>query len=194
MGLQEIQISDIFTHSFQHPSYFMSSEFLSASAVNEMLEKAQNYGYQEAQIGSNGRLWVDNVQRKSKVAFLPPQGKAFEKMKRFALDLNKKYWNFKLPFQYCRLQVARYGKGEFFNWHQDLYDFSVQPRIITVVVQANDPSTFSGGKLEVQNWNGTTEKLDLKQFQMAAFSSCVYHRVTEVTHGCRFSLALSIKV
>ena len=48
--------------------------------------------------------------------------------------------------------------------------------------------------LEVQNWNGTIEKINLMQFQMAAFSSCVFHRVTEVRQGHRISIGLSIKV
>ena len=73
-------------------------------------------------------------------------------------EANKKSgWNFEFD-QSESCQFTKYKKGQFYNWHFDMfdepYDLPSNPKIhgkvrkLSVICQLTDPSKYSGGELE----------------------------------------------
>jgi len=87
-------------------------------------------------------------------------------------------------------QVAKYGAGDFYDYHMDsnIQDNRSQ-RKLSITVQLSDSIDYVGGDFEFSKDIG---KLDRKKLRekgtILVFPSFLYHRVTEVTKGERFSL------
>ena len=92
--------------------------------------------------------------------------------------------------RYFEFQIAKYGKGDFYDYHMDsnIYDNSSQ-RKLSITVQLSDSIDYVGGDFEFSKDIG---KLDQKKLRekgtILVFPSFLYHRVTKVTKGERFSL------
>ncbi len=87
-------------------------------------------------------------------------------------------------------QIAKYGPGDFYDYHMDanINEGSSQ-RKLSITVQLSDSIDYVGGDFEFSKDIG---KLDQKKLRekgtILVFPSFLYHRVTEVTKGERFSL------
>jgi|TARA_R110000796_G_scaffold112778_1_gene224428 PKHD-type hydroxylase len=113
-------------------------------------------------------------------------------------------WNF--DWDYCEdFQFTKYKKNQHYDWHCDstLEVYMDQPNInyngktrkLSVIVSLSDPEDFKGGKLEFQFRQGSknfTKKFVCKEIlpkgSILVFPSFIYHRVTPVTKGTRYSL------
>ena len=98
-------------------------------------------------------------------------------------------------------QLTRYGPKEHYDWHVDAWPegykggpFDGLIRKLSSVLVLNDAAEYTGGKLEFWNrpeWrkdNYTTSPSILKKGSIIVFPSFVFHRVTPVTKGIRYSL------
>jgi len=98
-------------------------------------------------------------------------------------------------------QLTRYGPKEHYDWHVDAWPegykggpFDGLIRKLSSVLVLNDATEYTGGKLEFWNrpeWrkdNYTTSPSILKKGSIIVFPSFVFHRVTPVTKGIRYSL------
>ena len=85
------------------------------------------------------------------------------------------------------VQVARYGKDGFYDWHRDtgVPDQGNRIRKLSVVMMLSDPESFEGGVLEIKDLHEPIEKLG--QGDIIVFPSYLEHRVTPVTAGVRYS-------
>jgi len=98
-------------------------------------------------------------------------------------------------------QLTQYGPKEFYDWHVDAWPegykggaFDGLIRKLSSTLVLNDATEYTGGKLEFWNrpeWrkdNYTTSPSILKKGSIIVFPSFVFHRVTPVTKGIRYSL------
>ena len=119
-------------------------------------------------------------------------------------------WNFDWDFsEEC--QFTKYGVGQYYGWHADAhhkpysnkkkYNYYGKVRKLSVTIQLNKPEEFDGGNLEFSFRNGRDyDKNPGKaiytcteirpQGSIVVFPSFVWHRVTPVTRGTRYSLVL----
>ena len=87
-------------------------------------------------------------------------------------------------------QVAKYGKGDFYDYHMDsnIQDNRSQ-RKLSITVQLSDSIDYVGGDFEFSKDIGKLDKKKLREKgTILVFPSFLYHRVTKVTKGERFSL------
>lgn len=112
-------------------------------------------------------------------------------------------WNFQWDWsEIC--QLTRYSKGQYYHWHQDSLVGSYKENVpvsyvgkirkLSSVVVLNNATEYKGGKFQfgIQKEFGKSEIIDckhmLKKGSLVVFPSFVWHRVTPVTKGTRFSL------
>jgi PKHD-type hydroxylase len=110
-------------------------------------------------------------------------------------------WNFQFN---CSedLQFTRYNEGQYYRWHADSWNKPYdQPnnfkhgkiRKLSCTCSLNDGSEYEGGDLEF--WISNVDKPFLEKSDLLrnkgsliVFPSHIYHRVTKVTKGTRYSL------
>ena len=114
-------------------------------------------------------------------------------------------WNFEIDwFEKC--QFTKYKLNQFYNWHADSFpspyggdipNFSGKIRKLSVTVSLTDPKDYKGGELEFDFRNNDDGKPAIKkckeilpQGSIVVFPSFVWHRVTPVTKGTRYSLVI----
>ena len=120
------------------------------------------------------------------------------KLKEIFIEENKKY-KFDLDYSSINVQYTKYQKGDFYTWHTD-DDFNAthknhqNVRKLSITVALNIGS-YEGGNLQFNFLNNVTSKAQVckeikSQGSIVVFPSFVYHRVTPVTKGTRYSLVL----
>jgi PKHD-type hydroxylase len=104
-------------------------------------------------------------------------------------------------------QFTKYNKGQYYDWHSDGWyvpynqpNTSIHGKIrkLSVTVSLSDEKDYKGGELEFDFRNMDPEKKRnttvCKQIRpkgsMVIFPSFVWHRVTPVTKGSRYSLVI----
>tara|TARA_R110000737_G_C14391911_1_gene452476 strand:- start:107 stop:730 length:624 start_codon:yes stop_codon:yes gene_type:complete len=114
-------------------------------------------------------------------------------------------WNFQWDWsESC--QFTKYKKNQYYDWHCDSSDsvynedqgenFKGKIRKLSVTCQLTDESEYEGGNLEFQYRNkddATIVETCLpakKKGSIIVFPSFVWHRVTPVTKGDRYSLVV----
>tara|TARA_R110000823_G_scaffold287150_1_gene405445 strand:+ start:1526 stop:2143 length:618 start_codon:yes stop_codon:yes gene_type:complete len=113
-------------------------------------------------------------------------------------------WNFKLD-HYQPAQFTVYGKGQHYNWHVDSSsnpysqehhkNFRGKIRKLSMSISLNDSKEYKGGELLIDLSSPMKKeifKIDkLKEKGTAVvFPSHLWHRVTPVTKGVRYSLVV----
>lgn len=119
-------------------------------------------------------------------------------------------WNFDWDFSE-EIQFTKYDVGQHYGWHADSnpkpYTNKNQPshigkiRKLSVTIQLNKPNEYDGGNLEFSFRNNkdfdknsesaihTCTEI-MPQGSIVVFPSFVWHRVTPVTRGTRYSLVM----
>ena len=115
-------------------------------------------------------------------------------------------WNFQWDWsESC--QFTKYAKGQFYDWHCDSWEspyentndknFYNKVRKLSVTVSLTDPSEYKGGELEFDFRNNVNGKPNIRKCKeilpkgsICVFPSFVWHRVTPVTSGTRYSLVI----
>ena len=109
-------------------------------------------------------------------------------------------WNFQWK-QSESCQFTIYTKGQYYGWHKDSWDESytipgtLQGKIrkLSMTVSLSDQKEYSGGNLEFdfraisKNKPWVCKEINSKG-SLVVFPSFVWHRVTPVTRGTRYSL------
>ena len=97
------------------------------------------------------------------------------------------------------VQFTKYKKDQFYNWHLDQYfkpDRQGKIRKLSVTVNLLDKKEFSGGDFEFDFTHkyGQQKPEKCKEIEprgsIVVFPSFVWHRVTPVTAGTRYSLVM----
>ena len=119
-------------------------------------------------------------------------------------------WNFDWDYsENC--QFTKYGVGQYYGWHCDSFpkpydepdDINSHGKIrkLSVTISLTDPNEYEGGNLEFDfrnqvDWENN-KKQDIKECteirpkgSIIVFPSFVWHRVSPVTKGTRYSLVM----
>lgn len=83
-------------------------------------------------------------------------------------------------------QFTEYKTGDYFDWHKDSTDTIYRDRFASIVIQLND--IYEGGVLEIKNVKDELVPIENKIGTLYIFNSRLYHRVTTVDTGIRYSL------
>jgi PKHD-type hydroxylase len=83
-------------------------------------------------------------------------------------------------------QFTEYKTNGYYNWHTDSSSPSNKERYCSIVIQLNN--TYSDGILEIKNIKGELVPIENKIGTLYIFNSKLWHRVTPVTSGVRYSL------
>jgi len=86
-----------------------------------------------------------------------------------------------------KIQIGRYGVGGHYDWHMDTSPpTDGLQRKLSLSLQLSDSDAYEGGDLLI----GAThpETTPRKQGSVIVFPSCMFHKVTPVTKGERFSV------
>ena len=118
-------------------------------------------------------------------------------------EANKKAnWNFEIDWVED-VQFTSYKKGEFYDWHQDYFDepykcddvnFNNKIRKLSCCINLYDPKKYKGGQLELKIQREKTEvivnpkEFNNEQGSIIVFPSHIFHRVTPIISGKRYSL------
>ncbi len=160
---------------------------------------------------------IKNIQkkRKSDIVWMNDRW-IYKEIQPFIHDANRLAgWNFDWDWsESC--QFTKYGVGQYYGWHCDSWDQPYQRpqnadgtwpmdhgkiRKLSVTVSLVDPSEYVGGNLEFDFRNSmdtewakgktTKECVEIRpRGSIIVFPSFVWHRVTPVTKGTRYSLVM----
>ena len=130
--------------------------------------------------------------RKTKLNWLQKDHSMNEVLLRYVLKTNLEVWHYELS-KMTPCQFGKYEKENFYAWHQDSgYTFAeteVETRKLSLTLQLSNPKDYKGG--EFQFWNGTNGPISppiASQGSILIFDSRMWHQVTPITEGIRFSL------
>jgi len=134
----------------------------------------------------------DTSIRKTKLNWLPANHIYNKILCEFVTTTNEKHYHYNLT-KFTPCQFARYDVGDFYDYHQDSgqskEDYENETRKLSMTVQLSDPDSYEGGKFLFYNGHKKeTEPPIQEQGSIIIFDSKMWHRVTPVTKGVRYSL------
>lgn len=173
-------------------------------------------GEYEKILKKNGKLNKKNIKniqkiRKSEVVWMD-DGWIYKEIQPYVHDANKSAgWNFDWDWsETC--QFTKYSVGQYYDWHCDVSEEPVNRpqnadgtwppdhgkiRKLSVTVSLSDPKDYKGGELEFDYRNQNSGKKSIHKCKeilprgsIIVFPSHVWHRVTPVTKGTRYSLVM----
>lgn len=167
---------------------------VSIAKCSEIINRGMCLPSQNASIGFTEDR-VDNSYRISTIRwFYEPDNSDISKLiMQYAIFANREFFGFDISFGVHELQFTEYhsiNKGKY-DWHHDVFWENKRPhdRKLSVVIQLNDPSTYSGGEFEFRAPHDSNELVQFRQQgSVLVFPSFFEHRVTPVTAGTRYSL------
>jgi PKHD-type hydroxylase len=174
--------------------YWKWDKVIPPNICNAFLESLKSEDWQESKVsGSTGRelSWRNNY-----VQFLDNNHWLEGVLYNHVRYANKSaQWNYEIN-EISPVQISKYENNEYYNWHQDcsiLVPIDTLPigqqRKLSVVLQLNDPSEYTGGGLELEDEfnNPLGSNLLLNQGDLIVFPSFINHRAIEVIEGTRYS-------
>ena len=137
--------------------------------------------------------------RESHVTFLDEQW-IYSLLQPFVREANHKAnWNFNWDWSEP-MQFTIYKKNQHYDWHADTFpkqDKDGKVRKLSVSLNLSDPKDYEGGLLEFDFRNQNKNPSFIRQCKeilpkgsLVVFPSFVFHRVTPVTKGTRYSLVM----
>lgn len=124
--------------------------------------------------------------RSSDIVFLDERH-VYDLLEPFVLDANDKAgWRYELS-EAQPLQLTRYNEGEFYDNHFDSIGshFDPRPRKLSMCVALNDD--YDGGTFDFSVPSGVSAE-KIATGTVIVFPSFLFHHVTAVTRGVRYSL------
>ena len=134
---------------------------------------------------------LDESIRKTEVVWVKPETEIFDTIFQYITSANKNAgWNFDLSGMED-VQLGRYTTGGFYDYHMDTFapDEGNWQRKLSCSIQLTHPDTYEAGELVIKTGKNDTDlhTFTRKRGSVIVFPSMVYHKVTPVTSGTRFS-------
>lgn len=157
---------------------------------DRIVEYGESLRMDAASIGGKGARRLDT--RDSHISWFnsrdPALSWVYKRMQQAIMELNDQafrfdLWGFMEPFQFTRYDAP----GGKYDVHVDRFHEGMVVRKLSASVLLTDPSTYTGGDLDV--WvSGQPQQMPRMRGAMIAFPSFVLHAVKPVTQGTRHSL------
>lgn len=170
----------------------------SASECEEIVKHAQMHLAVEATVGHGGGSVVAPNVRVSTIRWLkrhdPVMRVVYDVIEAETHAANADFFG-KDVRSFNSVQFTEYPPGAVYNWHQDCTKVPSEAKLtpfdrqLSVCVQLSHRNSYEGGDFRI-NPSGTKETI--RDFidigDMIIFPSELYHKVTPVTEGIRYSL------
>lgn len=126
--------------------------------------------------------------RRSKIMFIKPGANdwVYDRLSQACIQINGNRYKFDITGFQTELQLANYGKGDFFDWHMD-FSAAESNRKLSITVQLSDPDEYEGGDLQFMI-NQNIVNAPREKGTAIIFPSFALHRVTPITSGSRKSI------
>jgi PKHD-type hydroxylase len=199
--------------------YYSFQSVLSPKICNDILEYGKKHQTEMAIIGGYdkpkeqiSKEEINNIQkkRKSDIVWMNDTW-IYKEIHPYIHEANRAAdWNFEWDFsESC--QFTKYGVDQYYGWHCDSWDIPYNKpedpkthgkiRKLSVTISLTEPNEYVGGNLEFDFRNQTDWETDknarIKECveikprgSIVVFPSFVWHRVTPVTKGTRYSLVV----
>jgi PKHD-type hydroxylase len=180
-------------------NYFIMEDAVPERYCDYILQYGQKLKEQEAKIGWSGNLPKEEVEkiRHSKIVWLDERW-IYREIEPLVREANiQAGWNFEWSttesFQFTKYEGS---KKQHYDWHADSKPQDFGNRLIRKISASLilvDKENYEGGDFQI-NIPSSPDKTQivnvtlLKKGTMIFFPSFVYHRVTPVTKGTRYSL------
>lgn len=177
--------------------YFRSAA--STELCEKIISSVQSLPVTEAEVGSQNASenTVRDVNvRRTKIRFIPNQSQysfVFDLFWKHAQLANDHWFNVQFS-KLDYLQFAEYHSNERAEYreHHDVFWMNNDPkyhRKLSGILQLSDPSTYTGGNIEMTEAIHKPDASDLRtQGTLLFFPSMMRHQVTPVTQGVRYSV------
>ena len=158
------------------------NNFLSDSELNKVNELAKKDIWRKGNVISEDIEDYRIVQDVSILDYFP--------------NIKNKVWNKISPYTdfdidgIYEMNMLKYNPGGKYDWHQDVVYKHRKQRKYTFIIQLSDSNEYEGGDLEFF----PTIKMNIDKDKarekgtMIVFSSFLYHRITPITEGYRYSI------
>jgi PKHD-type hydroxylase len=197
--------------NLKHNVWFFRN-VLDKTWCDNVIKKYKTYAVKKGKIGGDGsklKASENKKRRNSSIAWVGDK-EIYQKIDPYVHTANKNSgWNFEVSW-YEEMQFTKYSKGQYYNWHMDMFpqpytkhrfpQYEGKIRKISCSVILNDPKEYSGGDLEIGHTNNfetslNKNKLNLSKYNLGQgsiifFPGFIWHRVTPVTKGTRYSLVM----
>jgi PKHD-type hydroxylase len=202
---------------FNHYWYFTKA--LSEKFCNRVIELGKKVnkevaitGHQTLKLQKSKKLSKEELKnlkkiRNSNIAWLSEQW-IYDELHPYINEANKNAgWNFQWDWsEACQFTI--YKKNQFYDWHADSWEKPYDDpsnlntngkiRKLSMTLSLSDENDYEGGDLEFdpRNYHNikNSKTLICKEVKpkgsLVVFPSFVYHRVTPVTKGTRYSLVM----
>ncbi len=189
---------------FRNAGLFLVPDFFPAEMVTELCRMLAEAPTEKASVELSGREYLDEVTRKTESGILPKDVRAPVKERLLSL-LPQLEEHFRVKLSGCESpQYLIYRPGDYFIRHCDGGAGSVHPpmrrRRVSAVIFLNGESAepargaFGQGRLTFygllkgQPWENCAFALQAEPGLLVAFPSELFHEVTPISHGERFSV------
>jgi predicted 2-oxoglutarate/Fe(II)-dependent dioxygenase YbiX len=158
-------------------------QFLTELECSEILNKYSNLNLEDGKFFDK-ELTLNKKVRDSKVTFVlnkPLEDKIINELKN---HITIKGFDF---VGLEKLQFTKYDVNGHYDWHTDSDDSNTtNKRYYSIVIPLN--MEYNDGDLLCKDLDGNVINLEKKTGNMHIFSSSLWHKVTNVTFGVRYSL------
>ena len=178
--------------------YYSFKNAFTNKVCNNIIKK-YNKKKQKAKVGKT----ADIKEVRNSTVNLIRDKNLYDLMIPFVTEANQKAnWNYELDWVED-VQFTSYTKGQFYDWHQDYFDepykcddvnFNNKIRKLSCCVNLYDPKKYEGGQLEFKIQNEkenliiNPKEFNNEQGSIIVFPSYLFHRVTPIISGKRYSL------
>lgn len=171
-----------------------NTSFYTKSVCDFIIEHALKIEPEKPKLGFDGTI-SDDTYRRSDIRWITQDNVdlnfVFKDYWAFLISINKNWFGFNinsLPYLQFTEYDAEY-EGEYKS-HQDVFWINDSPnhRKVTMIIQLTDDSTYTGGDLVLENCSEYPPEKIRTQGTAITFPSFVYHRLSPVTKGKRYSL------
>jgi PKHD-type hydroxylase len=168
------------------------AEALEASACQGLIDWSEQEGFRRARIRQGDGVALDEAVRVAEEVLFdpsrapPPVTELVRRLGGLVADVNRCTWRFDIT-RLSEAGVIRYSPGHHFLLHTDLVPEHPE-RKLGIVVQLSDATAYGGGDLEYGFSPPRTASR--ARGTLIVFPSWMPHRVSPVTEGRRYSLAL----
>lgn len=179
---------------------------LSKADCTKLINVAKEYKAVDAVVGGENKADKKKVKaeiRRSVVRWLPKNDSKLSELVSLIRncfdEANARAFGFDLTTFY-ELQFTEYHATDkqHYDWHTDcdlVNSTDVTTRKLSMVIQLSDPSDYEGGEFSLgapavdkDHNSPIKQELFKPQGSLLIFPSFIYHRVTPVTQGTRYSL------
>lgn len=175
-----------------HEPFLVIPQIFSRSECGEIAALFATHRLAEGMTRAGAGFSIDHSLRKLMTAYIPRSVEyewIFERMDRVFFAAAR-YWGFEVRETVEDLKYLIYEPGcHFSKWHADIGDSYASRRKLSLSVELDDSSSYSGGDLQIFPADeGHVAGPERAAGTGVVFPSHRYHRVTAVTAGTRRSL------